>query len=97
MSTEKRPLRHSSNSVCALVNDRPTGHKPTGDHVMDKESIKGAGQKIKGKIEEVAGKVLGDKELELHGKADQLGGAVRSAVGEAKDTIKDAIKDAKKV
>jgi uncharacterized protein YjbJ (UPF0337 family) len=64
---------------------------------MDKESIKGTGQKIKGKIEEVAGKVLGDKELELHGKADQLGGAVRSAVGEAKDTIKDAIKDAKKV
>lgn len=64
---------------------------------MDKETIKGAGQKIKGKIEEVAGKALGDKELELQGKADQLGGAVRSAVGDAKDTIRDAIKDAKKV
>ena len=48
---------------------------------MDKENIKGAAQKIKGKIEEVAGKVLGDKDLELHGKADQLGGAVRDAVG----------------
>ena len=30
---------------------------------MDKENIKGAAQKIKGKIEEVAGKVLGDKDL----------------------------------
>ena len=35
---------------------------------MDKENIKGAAQKIKGKIEEVAGKVLGDKDLELQGK-----------------------------
>lgn len=63
---------------------------------MDKENIKGAGQKIKGKIEEVAGKVLGDKDLELHGKADQLEGAVRSAVGTAKDTIRDAVNDANK-
>ena len=48
---------------------------------MDKENIKGAAQKIKGKIEEVAGKVLGDRDLELHGKADQLGGAVRGDLG----------------
>jgi uncharacterized protein YjbJ (UPF0337 family) len=45
---------------------------------MDKESIKGAAQKIKGKIEEVAGKVLGDKELELQGKTDQLNREVYS-------------------
>jgi uncharacterized protein YjbJ (UPF0337 family) len=63
---------------------------------MDKESIKIA-QKIKGKIEEVAGKILGDKDLEIHGKEDQLSGAVHDAVGTAKDTVKDAIKDAKKV
>jgi uncharacterized protein YjbJ (UPF0337 family) len=63
---------------------------------MDKENIKGAALKVKGKIEEVAGKVLGDKDLELHGKADQLGGAVRDAVGTAKDTVKDAIKEVSK-
>ena len=51
---------------------------------MDNENIKGAAQKIKGKIEEVAGKVVGDKELELRGKADQLAGAVREAVGDAR-------------
>ena len=48
---------------------------------MDKENIRAAAQTVKGKIEEVAGKVIGDKDLELRGKADQLGGAVRNAVG----------------
>lgn len=63
---------------------------------MDKENIRVEGQKIKGKIEEISGKVLGDKEFELQGKADQLGGAVRSAVGDAKDTLKDAVNYANK-
>jgi uncharacterized protein YjbJ (UPF0337 family) len=63
---------------------------------MDKENIKGAPLKVKGKLEEVAGKVVGDKDFEFHGKADQLGGAVRDAVGTAKDTVKDAVKEANK-
>ena len=63
---------------------------------MDKESIKGAAQTVEGKIEEVAGKVIGDKDLELRGKADQLGGAVRDAVVAARDTVKDAVKEASK-
>jgi uncharacterized protein YjbJ (UPF0337 family) len=63
---------------------------------MNKEKIEGAAQKIKGKIEEVAGRVLGDKDLELHGKADPLGGVVRDAVGTARDTVKDAVKEANK-
>ena len=63
---------------------------------MDNENIKGAAQKLKGKIEEVAGKVVGDKDLELRGKADQLGGAVREAVGTARGTVKEAVKEASK-
>jgi uncharacterized protein YjbJ (UPF0337 family) len=63
---------------------------------MDKENIRGAAQTVKGKIEEVAGKVIGDKDLELRGKADQLGGAVRDAVGTARSTVKDAVKEASK-
>jgi uncharacterized protein YjbJ (UPF0337 family) len=38
-----------------------------------------------------------DKELELKGKADQLRGVVRDAVGTAKDAVKDAIEDVKKI
>ena len=63
---------------------------------MDNGNIKGAAQKIKGKVEEVAGKVVGDRDLELRGKADQLGGAVRDAVATARDTVKDAVKEANK-
>ena len=48
-------------------------------------------------IEEVAGKILDDKGLELKGKADQLGGIVRDPVGTAKDAIKDAVKEAKRI
>ena len=56
---------------------------------MDQENIRGAAQKIKGKIEEVAGKALGDKDLELHGKADQLGRRRARCGGNRKrDTVK---------
>jgi CBS domain-containing protein len=56
---------------------------------MDKESIKGAGQKIKGKIEEVVGKILGDKKLELHGKPDQLEGDVaRILAAKGRDVVR---------
>jgi len=39
---------------------------------MDKENIKGAPLKVKGKLEEVAGKVVGDKDFELHGRPTSL-------------------------
>jgi uncharacterized protein YjbJ (UPF0337 family) len=64
---------------------------------MDKENIKGAAQKAKGQVEEVAGKILGDKELELKGRADQVRGAVREAVGTTKDAIKEAVEEVKKI
>ena len=64
---------------------------------MDKENVKGAAQKTKGQVEEVAAKILDDRGLEFKGKADQLAGIVRDAVGTTKDATKDAIKEAKKI
>jgi uncharacterized protein YjbJ (UPF0337 family) len=55
---------------------------------MDKDRIAGSAQGIKGKIKEVAGKVLGDAKLESEGKADQAAGKVQNAVGGVKDTLK---------
>ena len=52
---------------------------------MDKDRIEGSAKKIKGKIKEVAGKVLGDAKLESEGKADQEAGKVQNAVGGLKD------------
>lgn len=57
---------------------------------MDEDRVKGSAQSIKGKIKEVAGKVTGDSKLQAEGKADQVGGKVRNAVGGAKDAIRDA-------
>ena len=55
---------------------------------MDKDRIAGSAQEIKGKIKEVAGKVLGDAKVESEGKADQVAGKVQNAVGGVKDTLK---------
>ena len=60
---------------------------------MDKDRIKGAAQQIKGTIEKAFGKLTGDKKLESHGKIDKATGTVRSAVGEAKDTVREVAKD----
>jgi uncharacterized protein YjbJ (UPF0337 family) len=56
---------------------------------MNNEHVKGAAEKGKGKIKEVAGHVTGDKKLENEGKVDQIKGAVHSVVGDAKDSAKE--------
>ncbi len=55
---------------------------------MDKQRIKGSAQQAKGKIKELAGKAVGDKELQAKGKAEQTGGKIRNAVGGMKDAMR---------
>ena len=55
---------------------------------MDKDRIKGSMEQAKGKVKEAAGKATGDAKLEGEGKADQLAGKVRNAVGGLKDTVR---------
>jgi uncharacterized protein YjbJ (UPF0337 family) len=62
---------------------------------MDKEHVKGAADKVKGKAKEVAGQVGGNKTLEREGKADQVKGSIHNAVGDAKDAGKEAIDSVK--
>jgi uncharacterized protein YjbJ (UPF0337 family) len=52
---------------------------------MNRERVKGAAQKIKGSIEAVVAKVIGNKRLETEGRIDKTEGAVRTALGNAKD------------
>jgi uncharacterized protein YjbJ (UPF0337 family) len=66
---------------------------------MDKEHVKGAADKAKGTIEDAAGKVMDDKELQVKGKIDKAKGAAHGVAGDVKDAarnIKDASKEAKK-
>ena len=58
------------------------------DSHMDKDRIKGSAEQTKGKVKEVAGKVLGDSKLESEGKGDQVKGKIQNAVGGIKDTLR---------
>jgi uncharacterized protein YjbJ (UPF0337 family) len=48
--------------------------------------------KVKGKIEQVAGVVTGDKKLERDGKIDEASGKVKGAVEDVKHAVKDTLK-----
>ena len=54
---------------------------------MDKMRVEGAGQKMAGKIKEAAGKATGDSKLKADGKADQIVGGVKNALGGAADSM----------
>jgi uncharacterized protein YjbJ (UPF0337 family) len=56
--------------------------------IMDKEHVKGAADKAKGAIKDAAGKLMGDRKLQVEGKLDKLKGAAHEALGDAKDALK---------
>ncbi|HTI86350.1 MAG TPA: CsbD family protein [Alphaproteobacteria bacterium] len=58
---------------------------------MDHDRIKGAGDQMKGKIKEGAGKLTGDEKLKSEGKLDQAKGKVENAVGGAKDKVRETL------
>jgi uncharacterized protein YjbJ (UPF0337 family) len=55
---------------------------------MDKDRIEGSAEQAKGKVKEVAGKILGDGKLETEGQADQVKGKVQNTIGGIKDTLR---------
>ena len=60
---------------------------------MDREHVKGAADKAKGAIKDAAGKVTGDKELQVEGKLDKAEGSAHNAAGDVKDAMRKASKD----
>jgi len=59
---------------------------------MDKDRIEGMAQQGKGAMKEAAGKITGDKKLEVEGKMDKVEGKIRNTVGGIKDSLRDADK-----
>ena len=55
---------------------------------MDKDRVEGSAEQAKGKVKEIAGKVLGDSKLESEGKGDQIKGKVQNTIGGIKDTLR---------
>ena len=58
---------------------------------MNKDQVKGRINETKGKAKKVAGKVLGDKDLELEGRVQSSIGSVQAGYGDLKEDIKKAI------
>lgn len=62
---------------------------------MNDDKIKGVFQKIGGHIEEAAGALVGDENLKVAGKEDQLKGGAREAWGNVKDAAGNLVDQAK--
>jgi uncharacterized protein YjbJ (UPF0337 family) len=73
-----------------------TGPDSRGVDPMDKEHIKGAADKAKGAFKDAAGKMTGDKQMQVEGKFDKAKGAARQAVGDVKDAARKADQQADK-
>jgi uncharacterized protein YjbJ (UPF0337 family) len=55
---------------------------------MNDNRIEGAGRKAAGAIKEAAGKLTGDKSLELKGKVQKGLGSAQNAAGKAEDALR---------
>jgi uncharacterized protein YjbJ (UPF0337 family) len=55
------------------------------------QELKGIGQQVKGKVQEGAGRLTGNEDLEAEGNLNQAGGKVREKLGEAGRNVADAL------
>jgi len=51
------------------------------------DKTEGEWHKMKGKIKEIAGKAVGNRDLETDGKAENIGGNFQEKIGEIKDVV----------
>ena len=54
---------------------------------MNKDQVKGRAKTVTGKTKEVAGKLVGDDDLEREGERDQLAGKAKSTYGDLKSDV----------
>ena len=60
---------------------------------MDKDRIKGKVEDMAGRAERQVGEWTGDKKAQAEGMKHQVKGKARNAVGQVKDAARDAMKD----
>ena len=60
---------------------------------MDKDTIKGKAEDIKGRVKRQVGEWTGDDKLQTEGTIDQAKGKVQNAWGKVKDDVRDAGSD----
>jgi uncharacterized protein YjbJ (UPF0337 family) len=60
---------------------------------MDKDRIKGKAEDVAGRVKRQVGEWTGDNEAQGEGAMDQLKGKARNAMGKMKDAARDAADD----
>lgn len=60
---------------------------------MNKDKLKGTIKDIAGKTQQVVGKAIDDKEMQIKGLHKQTEGNVEKIIGSAKQGLKDVLKD----
>jgi uncharacterized protein YjbJ (UPF0337 family) len=58
---------------------------------MNEDQVRGRIEEAKGKVKEVAGKAVGNKDMEKKGKVKKVKGIVRAEYGDAKEDFKKSI------
>ena len=56
---------------------------------MNSDTFIGQSKNVTGQIEEVAGKAIGDEQLQGSGVADQISGTLQNAFGKARDFARE--------
>jgi uncharacterized protein YjbJ (UPF0337 family) len=59
---------------------------------MNKDQVKGRIDQAAGAVKEATGKAVGNKNLEVKGQLEKVGGKVQATYGDLKDDAKDAAK-----
>lgn len=57
---------------------------------MNKDQIKGTAKDVAGKVQEKAGKLVGNKEQQVKGLAKQISGKVQKGYGDVKEAVDDS-------
>ncbi len=60
---------------------------------MNKDQVKGTAKDVAGKVQQEAGKLVGNEKMQAKGLAKQVSGKVQKGVGDVKEVLKDATKD----
>jgi uncharacterized protein YjbJ (UPF0337 family) len=68
-----------------------TAQCPIRGITMNKEQVKGRAEEAKGKIKEVAGHVVGNKDLEFEGNVEKNTGKLKAGLGDLKEDIKKGL------
>ena len=58
---------------------------------MNDDLVKGRVDQAKGAVKEVAGKVVGNPNLEAEGQVDKAAGKTQATYGDVKEDVKDAV------